>query len=89
MTHGYSPFVGEKGKGHDMHSIFNNINNRNFTIKANISQECKNLISKMLTLDSTKRMKINEVFEDPWVKKFEDSLGKSFAKFNKLSVVFP
>ncbi|MCQ2816150.1 MAG: protein kinase, partial [archaeon] len=84
MTHGYSPFVGEKAKGRDMHSIFNNINKGNFSIKEDLSEECKNLITKLLKIDSSERMKINEIFEDPWVKMHEATCAKGFERFKAI-----
>lgn len=89
MTHGYSPFVGTKGKAKNMNDIFSNINQRNFEIKAKISEECKDLIQKLLTIDSNKRIKINEIFEHPWVQKFESKYGSSFDKFKKEYETFP
>ena len=70
MIHGYSPFRAHyflKDAKSAMKEIFMNIKNNNYVIERNISEECKDLIDKLLTIDQKKRIKINEIFLHPWV----------------------
>ena len=70
MIHGYSPFRANrftKDAKKAQVEIFINIKNNNYTINKNISDECIDLIDKLLTTDTTKRIKIDELFMHPWV----------------------
>ncbi len=70
MIHGYSPFRANlytKDVKKAQVEIFINIKNNNYSINKNISQECIDLIDKLLTTDTTKRIKIQELFKHPWV----------------------
>ena len=70
MIHGYSPFRAHhliKDAKSAMTEIFINIKNNNYTINKNISKECIDLIDKLLTIDTKKRIKIDELFLHPWV----------------------
>ena len=70
MLHGYSPFRAHhfpKDERNAMKEIFRNIKSNKYTIDKNISEECIDLIDKLLTNDPKKRIKINEVFLHPWV----------------------
>ena len=76
MIHGYSPFRAHhflKDAKSAMKEIFRNIKSNNYSIDKNISEECIDLIDKLLTTDTKKRIKINELFAHPWViKKVKD-----------------
>mgnify|MGYP003571315396 CR=1 FL=1 len=70
MLHGYSPFRAHyflKDDKSAMKEIFRNIKSNNYTIDKKISEECIDLIDKLLTIDPKKRIKINELFMHPWV----------------------
>ena len=70
MLHGYSPFRAHyflKDDKSAMKEIFRNIKTNNYTIDKKISEECIDLIDKLLTTDPKKRIKINELFMHPWV----------------------
>ena len=70
MIHGYSPFRANrftKDAKKAQVEIFINIKNNNYTINKNISDECIDLIDKLLTTDTAKRIKIEELFMHPWV----------------------
>ena len=74
MIHGYSPFRAHyflKDAKSAMKEIFRNIKSNNYSIDKNISKECIDLIDQLLTTDTKKRIKINELFLHPWVKKKE------------------
>ena len=70
MIHGYSPFRAHycvKDAKSAMTEIFMNIKSNNYTINKSISEECIDLIDKLLTIDPKKRIKIDELFIHPWV----------------------
>ena len=70
MIHGFSPFRAHNNTKDAMKEIFDNITHIKLEFHRNISNECKDLIEKLLS-DKNKRIKINDIFEHPWVKKFE------------------
>ena len=84
MTHGYSPFRAKESGGEEYKEIFRNILKMNYTIDKNLglSNECCDLINKLLNKNSKERMKVNEVFKHPWVKKYEEKKKKE--KINKV-----
>ena len=70
IIHGYSPFRAHhflKDAKSAMTEIFINIKNNNYTIDKDISEDCIDLIDKLLTIDTKKRIKIDELFLHPWV----------------------
>ena len=74
MIHGYSPFRANhfiKDAKKAQVEIFINIKNNNYSINKNISEECVDLISKLLTTDTKKRIKIDELFMHPWIRNKE------------------
>ena len=86
MIHGYSPFRANrftKDAKKAQVEIFINIKNNNYTINKNISYECIDLIDKLLTTDTTKRIKIQELFMHPWVVNKEKEYFPSFKRFNE------
>ena len=74
MTHGYSPFSVREKVDNTAKAIFDNINNLNYAIYKNLSEECKDLLHRMLDIDSRSRIKIKEIFEHPWIKKNENEM---------------
>ena len=86
MIHGYSPFRAHyflKDAKSAMKEIFMNIKNNNYVIERNISEECVDLIDKLLTIDQKKRIKINEIFLHPWVVNKEK---KYFPFFQRIKI---
>ena len=86
MIHGYSPFRAHyflKDAKSAMKEIFMNIKNNNYVIERNISEECVDLIDKLLTIDQKKRIKINEIFLHPWVVNKEK---KYFPFFQRIQI---
>ena len=76
ILHGYSPFraLNDKFNNDDNYKeIFKNIIQREYKIdnQLSLSQECIDMIHKLLEFDSKKRIKTPEIFLHPWVKKFE------------------
>ena len=70
IIHGYSPFRAHhfvKDAKSAMTEIFINIKSNNYTIDKDISEECIDLIDKLLTTDTKKRIKIEDLFLHPWV----------------------
>ena len=70
MIHGFSPFRAHNNTKDAMKEIFDNITHIKLEFHKDISKECKDLIEKLLS-DKSKRIKINDIFEHPWVKKYE------------------
>ena len=70
MIHGYSPFRANNNCKDVMKEIFDNITNMKFEIHKKISKDCIDLM-KLLLAEKDKRIKINDIFKHPWVKKFE------------------
>ena len=86
MIHGYSPFRAhhfQKDAKSAMKEIFMNIKNNNYVIERNISEECIDLIDKLLTIDQKKRIKINEILLHPWVVSKEK---KYFPFFQRIKI---
>ena len=77
MLHGYSPFKYENFNKNNSDDNFKEIYNmgfyKHFEIdeKLNLSNECIDIIKKLLEVDSKKRIKTPEIFLHSWVKKFE------------------
>ena len=82
MIHGYSPFRAKEG-ANAMEKIFHNIKSNNYTINKNISEECIDLIHKLLTIDNKKRIKIDELFLHPWVKNKEQKYFPTFSRMGQ------
>ena len=68
---GYSPF-----KGKDPKSIMVNIKFHEliFDKNKNLSDECKNLIKSLLEVNPQKRIKIRDIFDHPFIKKYNSKL---------------
>lgn len=69
MLHGYSPFKPSsyKNQKNATREIFENIQKHKYKIEKDVSEECRDLIDKLLTMDRSKRIKIDDVFRHPWV----------------------
>ena len=87
MIHGYSPFRAHNNQAKDPKSaqveIFLNIKNNKYTIDKQISEECTDLIAKLLTTDTKKRIKIGDIFTHPWVVNKEKEY---FPLFNRTEI---
>ena len=68
LVHSYSPFFSEDL---DAKKIGNNItNNNNLKFKDGLSDEYKNLVESLLVKDSNKRIKIEDIFQHPFMTKY-------------------
>ena len=88
MIHGYSPFRAHcflKDAKSAMKEIFRNIKSNNYVIERNISNECIDLIDKLLTIDPKKRIKVNEIFLHPWVVNKEKKYFPEFSRINLIN----
>ena len=87
MIHGYSPFRAHNNQGQDPKSaqveIFLNIKNNKYTIDKQITEECTDLIAKLLTTDTKKRIRIGDIFNHPWVLNKEKEY---FPLFNRTEI---
>ena len=87
MLHGYSPFRAHKfvkdAKKAQV-EIFINIKNNNYTINKDISEECIDLIDKLLTTDTRKRIKIDELFRHPWVVNKEKEYFPFYKRYKEI-----
>ena len=74
MLHGYSPFRSNQHGEDEYKDIFRNILKKDYVIdnKLKISEECVELIHKLLQENNVDRISISEVFLSGWVKKFEE-----------------
>ena len=67
LVHSYSPFFSEDL---DVKKIGNNITNNNLKFKDGLSDDYKNLVQSLLIKDSTKRIKIEDIFQHPFMTKY-------------------
>ena len=67
MTHGYSPFIVKDKDKDPRDKLFENIKNRNYTINKKLSNNCMDLIDKLLTTNIQERLNIEDIFTHPWV----------------------
>ena len=83
MLHGYSPFRAKNNlRGEDEYKdIFRNILKLEYNIeREDLSDECKDIIHKLLESDKDNRIGSKEVFSCSWVKKFEKEKKKEIIK---------
>ena len=67
LVHSYSPFYSEDL---DIKKIGNNITNNNLKFKDGLSKEYKNLVQRLLIKESEKRIKIEDIFQHPFITKY-------------------
>ena len=67
LVHSYSPFFSEDL---DVKKIGNNITNNNLKFKDGLSEDYKNLVASLLIKDSTKRIKIEDIFQHPFMTRY-------------------
>ena len=78
LIFGHSPF-----KAKNMKSVILNIKSHDLTYEKPISHECKNLIEKILNINPQKRLKIKDILEHPFVKKYSKNyLLRKNSEFN-------
>ncbi len=70
LIHGYSPFRAIKQKNND-NEIIENIKIHNLKFDKEVSYECKELIIGLLHNNVNKRLKIEDIFNSKFVKKYE------------------
>ena len=71
MTHGYSPFIPHK-ENFKSSEIMQNIRKHELKFKKDISDECKELICRLLENNKEKRWKVEDIFNSKFVKKYEN-----------------
>ena len=76
MLSGFVPFRGENDK-----ELHNNIIKGNFPSIDNISNECSDLLNKILEVDPNKRLDLDDILNHKWFKNFDDK--KSVHLFTK------
>ena len=67
LVHSYSPFYSEDS---DITTIGDNIIQKHLCFKKDLSDEYKDLIKKILIKDSSKRIKIEEIYQHPFMTKY-------------------
>lgn len=75
LIHSYSPFRARKVNKKDHNStsleVLQNIISYKFQIDKNVTNECKDLIYKLLSPNNKERITTKDIFEHPWVRNFE------------------
>ena len=78
LLFGHSPF-----KAKNMKSVILNIKSHDFIFDKPISHECKDLIRKILNSNPQKRLKLKDILEHPFVKKYSKNyLYRKSLEFN-------
>ena len=67
LVHSYSPFCSEDS---DIKKIGDNIIQKPLSFKEGLSNECKDLIKKLLIKDSSRRIKIEEIYQHSFMTKY-------------------
>ena len=79
LVHSYSPFCSEDS---DYRKIGNNIIQREFEFKEGLSNEYIDLINKILIKDSEKRIKIEEIYQHPFMTKHINTIYREINSGN-------
>ena len=69
------PFDGNTPK-----QVFGKIRSGKFDMPENLTDDCKDLISKMLIVNPKKRITVKEALAHPWIKKSEHAHEHDHAK---------
>ncbi|MCQ2816636.1 MAG: protein kinase [archaeon] len=64
ILHGYSPFG---TNGDDYATTFKNVATHNYKIVKEVTNSCRDLITKLLTFEKNERITINDVYNHPWM----------------------
>ena len=67
LIHSFSPFV---QKDLNFNTVENNIISKKLSFKKEMSNECQDLISKLLEKDVSKRIKLKDIYQHPFVLKY-------------------
>ena len=68
LIHAFSPFAGNNLNFNN--TIEKNIMSKEITFKKEISDECKDLIMKLLMKDANKRIKLKDVYQHPFILRY-------------------
>ena len=79
LVHSYSPFYSENS---DYRKIGNNIIQSEFKFREGLSDEYKDLIIKILIKDSEKRIKIEEIYQHPFMTKHINTIYREINSGN-------
>ena len=80
LIHSYSPFV---VNDLDINKIENNIVTKELKFQKKLSNDCKDLITKLLMKNAEKRMKIEDIYEHPFVLRYINMINL-YIKVNKM-----
>ena len=80
LIHSHSPFV---AKDLDINKIENNIVSKELKFKKGISNECKDLIKKLLTKDAKNRIKVKDIYQHPFILRYINMIH-NYIKLNQL-----
>ena len=73
LIHSHSPFV---VKDLNINKIENNIVSKELRFKKGVSLECRDLIEKLLIKDAKNRIKIEDIYQHPFITKYINMLNK-------------
>lgn len=85
MAHGYSPFSRAINKERPTHltipnlshqDIFSNILKRKFEIGSNISSLLSDLIQRILTIEQSKRISLQDIIQHKWIQDKKEEISK-------------
>ena len=82
MIHGFNPFENNNNNNKNINLLIDNIKNKKFQFQKNISNECKDLIQKMLESNSNKRININDILNHPFMINNKNYYFNKFEKEN-------
>ena len=74
LIHSHSPFV---VKDLDINKIENNIISKGLKFKKEISNECKDLIQKLLAKSVKKRIKVKDIYQHPFILRYINMINHS------------
>ena len=84
LVHSYSPFFSGDS---DIKKIGNNIVQNELTFKEGLSDEYKDLVKKILIKDSSKRIKIEEIYQHPFMTKHINTIYREInSNINTLNI---
>ena len=85
LVHSYSPFCSEDL---DIKKIGNNIIQNELKFKEGLSEEYKDLIKKILIKDCSKRIKIEEIYQHPFMTKYINAIYREInSNTNTLNII--
>ena len=84
LVHSYSPFFSGDS---DIKKIGNNIVQNELSFKEGLSEEYKDLVKKILIKDSSKRIKIEEIYQHPFMTKHINTIYREInSNINTLNI---